>query len=348
MPDPAPGVPGLSQALDWLMRIGWSGVDVFFTLSAFLLALPFARAAQAGVPMPAWRPYLLRRGARVLPAYWLQLAILLAAAFAGLAWGLAIARWPGWESALAHAVLWLNAWPRVEPLFAHWWTLPVEFGFYLLLPVLAQAFAPRRWPWLLVLVVLAWSWRAWCLAHRRADFAQLAWVDQLPGRIDQFAIGMLAAWAWVRYEARGLAMTPRRANALLFAGGAAFVALPALLLVDGRPLVSASPSLHPVVLAWHGLASLPVACMLVACVAGAPWARRWLAARPLRFLGEISYSLYLWHLPLIAFVVWQSGGEVAARDFWPYFSVCLLLSLAMAVLSWWFVERPARAWAARR
>ena len=115
LPDPAPGVPGLSQALAWLMRIGWSGVDVFFTLSAFLLALPCARAAQAGTPMPDWRGYLRRRAARILPAYWVQLALLLAGALAGLAWGLAIPRWPGWPSTLAHAVLWLNAWPPVAP-----------------------------------------------------------------------------------------------------------------------------------------------------------------------------------------------------------------------------------------
>jgi peptidoglycan/LPS O-acetylase OafA/YrhL len=347
MPDPAPGVPVLSPGLDWLLRIGWSGVDVFFTLSAFLLTLPFARAAKAGAPPPDWRAYLRRRGARILPAYWLQLGLVFAAALAGLAWGRATPPWPGWHSAVAHLVLWLNAWPRIEPLFAHWWTLPVEFGFYLLLPLLAWALTPRRWPWLLGLVVVAWAWRAYWLLHPRTDYAHLAWVDQLPGRIDQFAIGMLAAWAWVCHEARGRQVAPRSANALLLASGLAFLALPGMLLLDGRPNVNPSVSLHPVVLAWHGLASVPVAGLLVACVAGAPWATRGLASRPMLWLGDISYSVYLWHLPVIAWVVWQSG-ELATGDFWPYFAACLLLTLGLASASWWCVERPAQAWAARR
>jgi peptidoglycan/LPS O-acetylase OafA/YrhL len=87
--------------------------------------------------------------------------------------------------------------------------------------------------------------------------------------------------------------------------------------------------------------------VLLACVAGAPWAGRWLASRPLLWLGKISYSLYLWHLPVIAWVAWQSG-ELAAGDFWPYFAACLLLVLVVASASWWLVERPAQAWAARR
>jgi peptidoglycan/LPS O-acetylase OafA/YrhL len=134
---------------------------------------------------------------------------------------------------------------------------------------------------------------------------------------------------------------------LLLASGLAFLALPGMLLLDGRPNVNPSVSLHPVVLAWHGLASVPVAGLLVACVAGAPWAARVLASRPMLWLGDISYSVYLWHLPVIAWVAWQSGA-LAANDFWPYFAACLLLTLGLASASWWCVERPAQAWAARR
>ena len=347
-PDPAPGVPILGPALTWLLRMGWSGVDIFFTMSAFLLALPYARAAMQGRPAPEWRNYLLRRAVRILPAYWVQLAILLAGALACLAWGLSIPPWRGWDVALAQVVLWFNAWPLIPPLLGHWWTLPVEFGFYLLLPLFARAFAPRRWPWLLGLVVLAWAWRVGWQLQPRVDASNRIWINHLPGRIDQFAIGMLAAWAWLRFEASGRFLAPRRADALLLAGLLGFLAMPALLLLDGRPAVMQSLSLHPVVVAWHSLASVAVCGILVACVAGAPLAARVLAARPVHWLGNISYSLYLWHLPLIMFVAWQSGGKLAAHDFWPFFSVCLILSLAVATLSWRFVERPAQAWAARR
>jgi peptidoglycan/LPS O-acetylase OafA/YrhL len=341
------GSPDLGRALSWLMGNGWSGVDVFFTLSAFLLALPYARAAVQGRPAPDSRRYLLRRAVRILPAYWVQLALLLAGALAGLAWGLSVPPWRGWDVALAHVVLWFDAWPRIFPLLPHWWTLPVEFGFYLLLPWLARAFAPRRWPWLLGLVVLAWAWRVGWQLYPRADFAHRAWLNHLPGRIDQFAIGMLAAWTWVRFEASGRTLAPRRADALLVAGLLVFLAMPALLLLDGRPAVMQTLSLHPVVVAWHGLASVVVCGILIACVAGAPLAARLLAARPVRGLGNISYSLYLWHVPAIWWVLWQSGGTVAPADFWPFFATSLLLSIALAALSWWFVERPAQAWAAR-
>jgi peptidoglycan/LPS O-acetylase OafA/YrhL len=347
-PDPAPGLPGLSAVLAWLLRIGWAGVDVFFTLSAFLLALPFARAAISGKPAPATRTYLRRRCARILPAYWLQLALLVVGLHAGLTWGSTTPAAPGPGAALAHVVLGFNAWPRVEPLLPHWWTLPVEFGFYLLLPLLARAFAPRRWPWLLALVAFAWLWRMSWLLHPRGDFAQWAWIEHLPGRIDQFAVGMLAAWAWARRGASGLMLAPRRADVLALASACAFLAMPALLLLDGRGVVNQGVSLHPVVLAWHGLASVAVAGMLVACCAGAPVARHALAARPIRFLGTISYSFYLWHLPVILLARGYAGGRVEPGDFWPFSCACLVATLVLATLSWWLVERPAMRWAARR
>jgi peptidoglycan/LPS O-acetylase OafA/YrhL len=338
------GVPVLGPAVEWMLRTGWSGVDVFFTLSAFLLALPYARAATQRLEPPPWRAYLIRRVARIFPAYWTQLALVLVAAAAGATWGSTIPAWPGWDGVAAHVALWLEAWPRVEPMLGHWWTLPVEWGFYLALPLLACALAPRRWPWLAVLVGVAWAWRVAWLLHPRPDFAHFAWVNQLPGRIDQFAIGMLAALAWVRMQAHGRTLAPRHANALLVAGGVAFLAMPALLLLDGRPTVTQAMSLHPAVVSWHGLASIAVAGVLVACASGAPLATRVLAARPVRWLGEVSYSLYLWHYPVVLWVRWQSGGEVAPADFWPFFSACLLLSLALATASWWWVERPAQAW----
>jgi peptidoglycan/LPS O-acetylase OafA/YrhL len=346
VPDPAPGVPWLGTTLAWFARMGWSGVDVFFTLSAFLLGLPFARAALGRVPRPGLRDYLRRRAARILPAYWAQMLVLFALAFAGLSVR-GIGEWPGWGPVLAHAVLWIDAWPQVRPLLASWWTLPVEFAFYLLLPWLAHAFGARRWAWLLLALPVAWLWRAAFQWWPPMGVMTIAWIDHLPGRIDQFAIGLLAAYAWARYEVAGRSIAPRAANAALALAAVAFFALPALLLLDGRAEPDQTVSLHPVVLAWHSLASVVVAAGLLACAARAPWSR-WLAAAPLAWLGTISYSFYLWHLPAVAWVRAQSGEAVHGEALWPYFAACLLASLALATLSWWAIERPVQRWARRR
>jgi peptidoglycan/LPS O-acetylase OafA/YrhL len=303
--------------------------------------MPYARAALAGAPPPRWGAYLRRRVLRIFPAYWVQWAILMVAALAGLSYGPLDPGWRGAGTALAQAVLWIKAWPSIQPQLGTWWTLPVEFGFYLVLPWLARLYAPRRWAWLLLPVVLAWAWRAFWLARGPLDYVTVGWIDHLPGRIDQFALGMLAAYAWVRARAAGRIPTPRAANLAFAVAATAFVALPALLYLDGRVEPNELPSLHWAVLPWHTLASVAVAVLLVACAAGAPLARRTLEARPLQWLGQVSYSLYLWHLPAVSWVLAQSGGKVDAREFWPYFAACLLLSLGLAVLSWWSIERPA-------
>src|SRR5260221_8152445 len=67
----------ISFLLAWPLKMGWAGVDVFFTLSAFLLALPFARAQMDGTPPPNLRGYAMRRLLRIVPAYTLQLLVLL-------------------------------------------------------------------------------------------------------------------------------------------------------------------------------------------------------------------------------------------------------------------------------
>ncbi|MEO8741850.1 MAG: acyltransferase, partial [Lysobacteraceae bacterium] len=83
-----PGHDSISFLLAWPMKMGWAGVDVFFTLSAFLLTLPFVRAQMNGIPHPGLRGYAARRALRILPAYGLQLLVLLALIAMGAATGI--------------------------------------------------------------------------------------------------------------------------------------------------------------------------------------------------------------------------------------------------------------------
>lgn len=349
LPDPAPGIPWLSTPLRWWFQIGWSGVDIFFTLSAFLLAWPYAQAAMGGRPAPNLGNYLRRRVLRIFPAYYLQLALILACSYAGIRLGGAVPSWRGGGDAVAHAFLWLHLWPAVFPMLAPWWTLPVEFGFYLLLPFLSRALRPGRWPWLLLPIAASWAWRAYWASQPSLGVIQHDWAEHLPGRIDQFAIGMLAAYAAVASKRSGVLPTAGKANLIFFAGVLAFLLLPALTLNE-KGLASELLSLRPAVLAWHTLASLAVAAILLACAASAPWAGRALAARPWLVLGKISYSVYLWHLPVILWVHSLAGTETVGSGaaFWGFASLCLLCTLAIASLSWWAVERPAQRWGERR
>jgi peptidoglycan/LPS O-acetylase OafA/YrhL len=322
-----------------VLSLGWSGVDVFFTLSAFLLSLPFVRASQAGAPRPDPLAYLRRRIWRIGPAYWLQL-LLLGVVFAAVP----LAPWP----LIAHALLWLNIGAEpVRPLVGVWWTLPVEFGFYLVLPVLALLLRPGRWPWLLLLVVGAWAYRFVVLQPDVPRLLQLAWANHLPGRIDQFVVGMLGAYAWVRAGLPQWLAGARRQDLLALAGLTGFALLHAVpFWLDTR--AGPAPSSHPWLLGWHGIASLCLLPLLWTAAAGGSTVLAWLGRPPMRWLGTISYSLYLWHYPIMLAAREHLALLPAGHARPLLFLLCTVpVSLLVAWLSWRLVEAPAMAWARR-
>jgi peptidoglycan/LPS O-acetylase OafA/YrhL len=322
-----------------VLSLGWSGVDVFFTLSAFLLSLPFVHALQAGQPRPDPVDYLKRRIWRIGPAFWVQLLLL-----GVLLTATPLSPWP----LFAHALLWLNIGSEpVRPLLGVWWTLPVEFGFYLLLPVLALLLRPRCWPWLLLLVCGAWGYRYLIMQPDMPRTLQAAWANHLPGRIDQFVVGMLGAYAWVRADLSRRLGGARRQDLLAVAGLAGFALLHAVpFWLDSR--AGPGPSSHPWLLGWHGLASLCLLPVLWTCAAGGGSVLGWLGRPLMRWFGMISYSLYLWHYPIMLaareHLALLPDGH--ARPF--LFLLCTLpLCLLVAWLSWRLVERPALDWARR-
>jgi peptidoglycan/LPS O-acetylase OafA/YrhL len=335
------------QPFAYLFAMGWSGVDVFFVLSAFLLTLPFLRAHQAGAAPPGWRRYGLRRVARILPAYYVQIAVLLGLALAGAN---SVAAWQDASvaSLLAHLALWLNAVPRFPAHVPPWWTLPVEVGFYLLLPFFALLLRPGRWRWLLLAIAASLAYR-FAVMHAGFDRAQqVAWADHVPGRLHEFLIGMLAAYALVTWRSRRALPTPARADAIGMLAVAAFLALPALGVPTLGHAYQGAPTADPLLLCWHLLASLVVAALILALASGARRLGAVFSAAPLRALGTISYSLYLWHYPVMLALREALGGFAGVHsEFFSFFVYSLVFSLVVATASWWLVERPAQAWAAR-
>ncbi|HTA66232.1 MAG TPA: acyltransferase [Xanthomonadaceae bacterium] len=344
--------PGQSMAfvlLAWLPKMGWSGVDVFFTLSAFLLALPYAGAFRDGTPLPGASGYVARRAARILPAYLVQLLVLYGLIALGWASGIVDQPIDATRLLVQPVFAYDLGWPGVAtmqtPLVASWWTMPVEIGFYILLPFLVRLLRPGRWPWLLLAIATAWTWRAAILWTQPMSPPIAYLVEHLPGRIDQFAIGMLAAYLFSRAPRVLDWVKDSRADVLFLVAALVFIALPALGFVEGVP-VGETPSGYPLLVGWHTYAGIAAAAMLFAAARAAPLVSRFVGCLPLRVLGHISYGLYLWHLPVLLWLH-ARGGVIAAGSPAIFVFDGLLFSLMAAVLSWQFIERPAMRFAAR-
>jgi peptidoglycan/LPS O-acetylase OafA/YrhL/lysophospholipase L1-like esterase len=345
------GVPGVAG--------GFLGVDVFFVLSGFLItSLLLDELGRTG--RVDLRGFWIRRARRLLPAL---LAMVLAVVAARVFFP------PGAVTALREdavaAFFWVANWAFVaqqtdyfsqgsppSPL-QHTWSLGVEEQFYLV------------WPLLLVAVVGV-------LAFRRSapTLRAVRW-----GVFGLAAVGAglsAAAAVLLTSEAGGAAAnrvyfgTDTRVQALLIGAAAA------ALLVRDWSTVAMGTSIRARWARWTarllsviglaGLAALAhfatgapaeyrmglftataaAAVLMVATVAldqRGPVARL-LACRPLVWLGAISYGVYLWHWPIFLFL----NGERTGWTGWPLLAVRCAATLAVAVLSYWLLERPIRQW----
>jgi peptidoglycan/LPS O-acetylase OafA/YrhL len=312
---------------------GWQGVPLFFVLSGFLLTSQWLARPLA---WPAVRTFWWRRFLRIYPAVWLQLLVLLALAAGGWAWlgtGLGPRDW------VLNALLWLNLPPAMTaPINGVWWTLPVELAFYLALPGLVWLARRIGWGWVLV---LAWGvtvgWRAVVMqAHAGESLApHLHILDALPGSLATFVAGCaLAAWRPV-----GQASAGRRqlAMLLLLAG---YAGLQYLLWTHDAVYLRG----HWLLLVWvPALGLLTAMGVRLLCRPLAGWG--WLSARPLVWLGEVSFGVYLWHYPVQTGMarLWPAafagvGGSMLALV------LSLVVTLVLAALSFHGLEQRVSRW----
>jgi peptidoglycan/LPS O-acetylase OafA/YrhL len=314
-------------------------VDLFFLISGFLLTLPWLVRARDGRPAPDTRSFYRRRARRIVPAYYLHLALLFTLVMP-LLFG-----WRYWRSDLfvyagggiAHALFLHNLSPLTSGSFGvngALWTLAIEAQFYAVLPFLAPVFV--RAPWRMLAAAAAVS-AAWIFESRHGFDALVRWHLEVGGR-----------WHWSEDAIRRLLAVQFPAYVFQFVLGAA---LARAWLVRG-----ATARWLPAAGAIAGIGTLcafvtlaappdPFASVLSVCAVGgvvfaaassADPASRWLLARgPLAFVGRISYSAYLWHLPLLLLL--QARTPLAPVVFFPVYVATVL---AVGWMSWRWVERP--------
>jgi peptidoglycan/LPS O-acetylase OafA/YrhL len=325
-------------ALTVLHHAHW-GVDLFFVLSGFSLAQGYLRAFARGAAVPA-RAFLLRRAARVLPAYYLALAVVLL--FHG-----GVVRLPGLGGALAAHLLVLQGYvaPGGIELIGATWSLTTEIGFYLLLPLLARPLlgpGGRKWIAGAVICLSAWGIRAALHAATLTPGARTTLLEAtqrrwIVSRLDQFVLGAMAAAIASEIARAELGERARRIAPAALA--AAVGALVVGFRLEGELYLVPGGS-------WpYAVISLATAALVLAAALCEGRALRLLAPAPIRAVGVVSYGVFLYHqlaLGLAGWMLpapgWSSLGANA--------TLALAISLAAGAASWVFVERPAMRWAA--
>lgn len=341
-----------------LLARGDAGVAVFFAISAFLLLRPFLRAGLAGRPRPDLRRYAVRRAARILPAYWVALAAVLAVA------ALAPVRTGGVGSPVdiaLHVVVLQGYSGHSYQSFSQTWSLTTEVTFYVLVPVIGTALGrlaqrPRRvWPVLggalLLGLVAQGASAAWTGVDPHSGAGVLA--TSVLGHAGWFAAGAALA---VLSETGSIAVSTTAGRWLDFARtNPGVVVLGAALLY----LLAATPLAGPVDLQSPTPAQAVVKELLYTAIAGllvlaatspvrGAVARAAAGSPAARWLGDASYPVFLWHVLALQVVYLVTSRGLFTGAFTTTLVAVTALSVVVARMSVSLVERPVLARAHQR
>jgi peptidoglycan/LPS O-acetylase OafA/YrhL len=308
---------------------GYVGVDVFFVISGFLITGIIHRETRER--RYSFLNFYERRMRRIFPALFLVLAACLIPA-----WYLETpAELRSFSQSLVAVSTFLSNWffyfktgyfgaNADEVPLLHTWSLAVEEQFYVVFPIiliLIERFAPRR-----LTLLLAGLWLAsfgLCLT-REAQFPLLNFFSAASRGFELLTGGILA----IEFErVDGFRRSrPALAEGLALLGVAA-IAFSIVWMNEATPFPGR-----------YALIPVGGSALLIAFTSRTSYVGRVLASTIPVFIGQVSYSAYLWHQPLYAF------ARLASPDRPPVWVMLALIALTIVLsyLSWRFVEQPFR------
>ena len=286
--------------------IGAAGVDIFFVISGFVMFLTSMKR-----PVTPGR-FLLDRIKRIVPLYWIATGVMMAGAWVGL--------FPNLVLEPAHALASLFFIPmqspstgEVWPVLVQGWTLNYEMFFYLIFA--ASLFCPSRWRLAFPLSILGSLAIAGLLAGPANPIA-LTYTRPI---LLEFAVGMLVAACWLK------GWIPRwPAGALLALAG-----------LGGFALIFASG------LGFSALICGPLAAMLVFGAITLERHGKMPRIPGLTYLGNASYSIYLWHT--FAISVLMKVADAGGLPPLPGFLLAIAGGVVAGIISYIIIERPLNA-----
>jgi peptidoglycan/LPS O-acetylase OafA/YrhL len=311
---------GISQ-----IGAGYAGVDIFFVISGFLIGGQIAKDRAQGT-FTYWNFYA-RRALRIFPALFFVIIcstiagwfIMLPHEFRYFGGGalsalLSVSNFWFWDT-----IDYFNPEAALDPL-VHTWSLAVEEQFYMFVPLLFGLFwGLGQKTLLMVLISLAFA--SFITALTTNSDSPMTAFYLLHTRAWELLIGVIAAL--------------KSDSIKSFKPNAALMSNIGLILIVAGLTILPNNSLWP-----GGWTLVPVIGSLLILLFGREksFAHAVLKLAPLRFIGLISYSAYLWHQPILSFLAIKNISHASGTDLLIIFTLILLISY----LSWRLVEQPFR------
>ncbi len=359
--------------LDAFLFFGRYGVTLFFVLSGFLLFMPFAKALLFERTWPSIRRFYLRRVFRIMPAYYLSL-ILIVLLFQQVYlqpqhWG---------ELGLFFAFFMDSSKVTFKQLNAPFWTLATEWQYYMILPLLVLGMRLLVWrvkqayrlpaTVACILALIAWGVftryvgaylvdqhpSATFLVPRSILNGILFFIYGVNGKyLEDFGVGMLLSLFFVYAQHPSTSLKVRtmlqKLSPWLF--GAGLILLLAMIMWNYNKGYANTWSLFddPFLSAnYYRLNelgfSLSFGLCILALLFGSAWLRGPFEWLPLRWTGMISFSLYMWHFPLlVVFIQWIQPllkGWPLALNYSAYWLCVLIVIIPFCFLFYKWVEKP--------
>ena len=348
-----------SVSLDFLLRTGYMMVDGTILLSAFLLFLPYAKSMRHGSPIPEVRDFYQKRVMRIMPSYYFLLAV--AFFLMALPFGLYHSRQFMAKDLLAHLTFTFTFSYDTyvsTPLGAAPWTLAIELQAYLIFPFLARLVMKKPRIVIPAMIAVAFGWRGYHI-FTLTDYNMV--VNQLPSFMDIYAVGMLAAMAYVRLcECKSECEWTGRKHIAVQLASTALAALCVWGIVALLRVQASAGGQNGI--QWGQMVRrFPFTLLLCGVLVSLPFTVRPLrflmGNRVMKFLSAISMNYYLIHQTLIVHM--RRLGVPYSEHVYPnqmgdrpwqykYTFLSFALSFLAAVLVTLLVERPAARWLKKR
>ena len=309
----------------WL-KGGFLGVDIFFVISGYLITSIILRELREG--HFSFRRFYERRARRIGPALLVVILACIPAAWFTMTptelkhFGESVAA----QAVFASNILfWRTSGYFGQPSqtipLLHTWSLAVEEQFYLLFPaVLVVLSKLARWKWLGVTAIVLLG--AYGLFYANGHWREIAPFYLLPFRAWELLAGSVIATAWFG----NIMVRLRRYSSPIATAGLAAAIIPLAMFNEQTPhpsLLTLIPVLGTALLLAFGESAIT---------------SRILSLKPVVAVGLISYSLYLWHVPLFVFARLYSISRLPDIAY----AGLIAIAFALAFLTWRFVERPFR------